>query len=114
VQGNLDLTPSEARPGAARKLYAKETAFLVATVCSSPLEGRRRCTLDLLSGQMVQLTEHEGLSRETVRRRLAEDDLKPWLRKMCCIPEVNGTHVARMEEVLDLYAEAASPGRPVV
>jgi hypothetical protein len=25
---------------------------------------------------MVQLTKHEGLSRETVRRRLAEDDLK--------------------------------------
>jgi hypothetical protein len=27
---------------------------------------------------MVELTEHDGLSRETVRRRLAENDLKPW------------------------------------
>ena len=71
-------------------------------------------TLDLLAGQMVQLTEHDGLSRETVRRRLAEDDLKPWLRKMWCIPEVNGTYVARMEDVLDLYAEEADPRRPVV
>jgi hypothetical protein len=30
-------------------------------------------TLDLLAGA----TEHEGVSRETVRRRLAEEDLKP-------------------------------------
>src|SRR3984957_14928294 len=115
VEGNLDLALSEeARPGAARKLSGKETALLVATVCSSPPEGRKRWTLDLLAGQMVQLTEHEGLSRETVRRRLAEDDLKPWLRKMWCIPEVNGTYVARMEDVLDLYAEEADPRRPVV
>jgi hypothetical protein len=57
---------------------------------------------------MVSLTDHEGLSYETVRRRLAEDDLKPWLRKMWCIPQVDGTYVARMEDVLDLYAEAAN------
>jgi hypothetical protein len=63
---------------------------------------------------MVRLTEHEELSRETVRRRLAEDDLKPWLRKMWCIPEVNGTYVARIEDVLDLYSEEADPECPVV
>src|SRR5271155_4895358 len=63
---------------------------------------------------MVSLTEHEGLSRETVRRRLAEDALKPWLRKMWCIPQVDGTYVARMEDVLDLYGEEADPRRPVV
>jgi transposase len=115
VEGNLDLALSEeARPGAARKLSGKETALLVATVCSSPPEGRKRWTLELLAGEMVQLTEHEGLSRETVRRRLAEDDLKPWLRKMWCIPQVDGTYVARMENVLDLYAEEADPMHPVV
>ncbi len=56
----------------------------------------------------------KGLSRETVRRRLAEDDLKPWRRDMWCIPQVDGTYVARMEDVLDLYAEEADPKRPVV
>jgi transposase len=115
VEGNLDLALSEeARPGAARKLSGKETALLVATVCSSPPEGRKRWTLELLAGEIVQLTEHDGLSRETVRRRLAEDDLKPWLRKMWCISQVDGTYVARMEDVLDLYAEEADPMRPVV
>jgi len=115
VEGNLDLALSEeARPGAARKLSGKETALLVATVCSDPPEGRKRWTLELLAGEMVQLTGHERLSRETVRRRLAEDELKPWLRKMWCIPQVDGTYVARMEDVLDLYAEAADPRRPVI
>jgi hypothetical protein len=63
---------------------------------------------------MVRLTEHDGLSSETVRRRLAEDDLKPWRRDMWCIPHVDGTYVARMEVVLDLHAEEADPNRPVV
>ena len=31
---------------------------------------------------MVKLAEHKSLSHETVRRRLAENDLKPW-RKTC-------------------------------
>ncbi len=89
VQGNLELALSEeARPGASRKLSGKEAALLVATACSNPPEGRKRWTLDLLAGAMVRLTEHEGLSRETVRRRLAEDDLKPWRRDMWCIPQV--------------------------
>jgi transposase len=115
VEGNLEMALSEeARPGAARKLSGKETALLVATACSNPPEGRKRWTLDLLTDAMVRLTEHEALSRETVRRRLAEDDLKPWRRDMWCIPQVDGAYVARMEDVLDLYAEEADPKRPVV
>jgi hypothetical protein len=86
----------------------------VATACSTPPEGRARWTLELLAGAMVKLTEHEGLSRETVRRRLAENDLKPWRKDMWCIPKVDGEYVARMEDVLDLYAEAPDPKRPVV
>ena len=81
VEGNLELALSEeTRPGAPRKLSGKETALLVATACSSPPKGRKRWTLKLLAGTMVSLTEHEGLSYETVRRRLAEDDLNPWRR----------------------------------
>ena len=115
VEGNLELALSEeTRSGAPRKLSGKETALLVATACSSPPKGRKRWTLKLLAGTMVSLTEHEGLSYETVRRRLAEDDLKPWRRNMWCIPHVDGTYVARMEDVLDLYAEDADPKHPVV
>jgi transposase len=115
VEGNLEAALSEeTRPGASRKLSGKETALLVATACSAPPAGRKCWTLDLLADEMVRLTEHDSLSRETVRRRLGEDDLKPWQRKMWCIPKVDGSYVARMEDVLDLYAEPADPKRPVV
>ena len=49
-----------------------------------------------------------------MRRRLAENDLKPWRKDMWCIPQVDAEYVARMEDVLDLYAEAPDPKRPVV
>jgi len=115
VEGNLERALSEEpRPGAERKLSGKEEALLVATACSTPPEGRARWTIELLAGEMVRLTQHERLSRETVRRRLAENEIKPWRRKMWCVPEINGEYVARMEDVLDLYAEAPEPKRPVV
>src|SRR5881394_753618 len=106
VGGNLERALSEEpRPGAERKLTGKEEALLVATACSNPPAGRARWTLELLAGEMVKLTAHESVSRETVRRRLAENDLKPWRKDMWCIPRVDGEYVARMEDVLDLYAE---------
>ena len=115
VEGNLERALSEEpRPGAERKLTGKEEALLVATACSSPPAGRARWTLELLADALVKLTEHENLSRETVRRRLAENDLKPWRKDMWCIPQVDADYVARMEDVLDLYAEAPDPKRPVV
>lgn len=115
VEGNLERALSEEpRPGAERKLSVKQEALLVATACSRPPAGRTRWTLDLLADEMVRLTEHEDLSRETVRRRLADNDLKPWRRKMWCIPQVDADYVARMEDVLDLYAEEPDPQRPVV
>jgi transposase len=115
VEGNLELALSEEpRPGPPRKLSGKEEALLVATACSNPPQGRARWTLELLADEIVKLTNHSELSRETVRRRLAENDLKPWRQDMWCIPEVDGTYVARMEDVLDLYAETPDPKRPVV
>ena len=74
VEGDLDLALNEEpRPGAQRKLTGKEEALLVATACSSPPAGRARWTLDLLADALFKLTAHESLSRETVRRRLAEN-----------------------------------------
>jgi transposase len=95
VEANLEgALTEEPRPGAERKLSSKEEA--------------------LLADEMVRLTDHEELSSETVRRRLAENHLKPWRKDMWCIPKVDGEYVARMEDVLDLYAEAPDPQRPVV
>jgi transposase len=115
VEEGLDAALSELpRPGADRKLAEKDEALLVATACSKPPAGRARWTLDLLAGEMVRLTEHDSISSETIRRRLAENELKPWLKKMWCIPKVDSEFVARMEDVLDLYAETPNEKLPVV
>jgi transposase len=115
VEEGLDVALHEAqRAGGRRKLSDKEEALLIATACSSPPAGQARWTLDLLAGQMLCLTAHESLSRATVGRRLAENDLKPWQQKMWCVPKVDSEYVARMEDVLDLYAQPPDPTRPVV
>ena len=112
VLGNLQAALSEeSRPGAMRKLSGN---MRLRPPFPSPPAGRARWTLELLAGELVRLTEHAGVSRETVRRRLAENDLKPWRKDMWCIPRVDAEYVARMEDVLDLYAEAPDPNRPVV
>src|SRR5436853_1524530 len=115
VEGNLERALSEEqRPGARRTTTCTGEAPRVATAGAKPPAGRARWTLELLADAMVKLTGHESLSGETVRRRLAENGLKPWRRDMWCIPRVDGEYVARMEDVLDLYAEAPDPKRPVV
>jgi len=102
------------RPGVARKLDVGDESLLCALACSEPPAGRALWTLQLLADQMVHLTVHDSLSDETVRRRLNEMRLKPWQEKMWCIPKVDSEFVARMEDVLALYAEPPDPRRPVV
>jgi transposase len=115
VEEGLDAALYDAhRPGAPRKLTSPQVALLVATACSAHPPGRNGWTMELLADEMVRLTEHAHLGRETVRRRLAENDLKPWQQKMWNVPLVNSTYVARMEDVLELYAEPPDPKRPAV
>jgi transposase len=115
VEEGLDQALSEdPRPGAERKLSPSEEALLVATACSKPPAGRALWTMELLADEMVRVTKHETLSAETVRRRLVEKELKPWQKKMWCIPKVDTEFVARMEDVLELYAEVPDKKRPVV
>jgi transposase len=115
VEGNLAAALSEEpRPGASRKLSATEEAILVATACTKAPAGCARWTLQLLTGWMLELTEHTVLSSETVRRRLHANELRPWQRKMWCIQKIDAEYVARMEDVLDLYAEKPDASHPVV
>jgi|SRR5882724_2746660 len=115
VEEGLEQALSESpRPGAPRKLDASDESLLIAVACSKPPAGRAKWTMRLLADEMVRLTAHDSLSDETVRRRLGELPLKPWQEKMWCIPEINGEYVARMEDVLQLYAEPPDPRRPVV
>jgi transposase len=115
VEENLAAALSEApRPGGPRKLSASDEALLVAVACSAPPTGRATWTLALLADALVQLTAHPQLSRHTIGRRLQENALKPWQRKMWCVPKIDADYVARMEDVLDLYRTPPVPGTAVV
>jgi transposase len=115
VEIGLEAALSEQpRPGAARKLNGRQEAQLVALACCDPPQGCARWTLKLLTGALAEVIEHPGVSRETIRRRLDDNDLKPWRQKMWCISKIDSEYIARMEDLLDLYAQPHDPGRPVV
>ena len=116
VEGNLAHALAEAvRPGAQRKLSGNEEALLVATACSSPppraaRAGRSCCW-------PVRWCGSPGTRRSPARRyggASKRTKLKPWRKDRWCIPRVDGEFVARMEDVLDLYAETPDATRPVV
>jgi transposase len=115
VEEGLDASLEERpRCGGERKLSGRDEATLVALACSKPPTGRAHWTLELLAGELLRMTAHESISRETIRRRLKDNELKPWQRKMWCIPTVDAEFVVRMEDILELYAERPNAHRPVV
>lgn len=115
VEEGLEAALTERRrTGADRKLDQNNLATLYALACTDPPQGRRRWTLQLLADQLIALTDVDDLSTSTVSRRLEESDLKPWQRKMWCIPAIDALFVARMEHILDLYTAKPDEDEPVV
>jgi hypothetical protein len=101
------------------RLYAKKTdgdfeAHLIALSCSEPPEGFARWSLRLLADKVVELNYIDSISHETVRRVL-KNEIKPWQRKGWVIPpNQNGSFVANMEMILDVYKRPFDPRHPVV
>lgn len=78
VEGGLEAALSERpRPGAARKLDGHQRAMLVALACSDPPDGRAKWTMQLLADRLVELTELESISDETVRVALKKGGASP-------------------------------------
>jgi transposase len=71
VTGNLGNALNEQpRSGRKRKLSGKQEALLVATACSQPPKGRRRWTMKLLAGRLVEIEEVGKIAAETIRLTL--------------------------------------------
>ena len=78
VEGNLDFALNERRrPGAKPKLSGKDEALLIALSKSTPPEGRKCWTMQLLADRLVELGEVESISDETVRRVLKKTISSP-------------------------------------
>jgi transposase len=58
------------RPGAQRMLNGEQEAYLVALACSTPPDGRKEWTMQLLADRLVVLGVTAAISDETVRRTL--------------------------------------------
>ena len=98
-----------------RALDGAAEARLTQIACSAPPDGYARWSLRLLAGQMVELGHVPALSRETVRRALKKNALKPWLSEQWVIPpDEDAAFVAQMEDVLAVYHRASPEGTALV
>lgn len=78
VIGGLDFALNgKPHPPKRRKLEGKQEAFLIATACSNPPEGRVRWTMQLLADQLVEIGIVDSISDETVRQTLKKTKLSP-------------------------------------
>ena len=90
------------------RIYAKKTdgdfeAHLVALSCSEPPEGFARWSLRLLADKVVELKYIDSISHEVVRRILKKRDQAMAKQRMGNSANQNGSFVANMEMVLDVY-----------
>ena len=115
VLGNLEAALSEEpRPGAPRKLTrqgggaAGGDRLLQAAGRAGALDAGAAGRRDGQADRAWRAVARDGAPAPGGERSEA---VAP---DMWCIPEVDGTYVARMEDVLDLYAETPDPKRPVV
>jgi transposase len=76
------LTPRQTRRKYSYLLDGSQEAHLIALACGQPPAGHRRWSLRLLASQMVKLEYADEISHETVRHVMAENELKPWLKKV--------------------------------
>ena len=98
-----------------RKLDGEQEAHLIALVCGAPPKGYARWSLRLLAERVVQLNIVEQVSHETIRRVLAQNELKPWRKQEWCIPpRANAEFVYHMEDVLDVYKRPVNVQHPLV
>ena len=66
--GLAEALNEKLRPGQPKKLVGIEVAFLIATACSDPPNGKSNWTMQLLADKLVQLSVVDSISDETVRR----------------------------------------------
>ncbi len=101
------------RAGPRKKITPAMEAELTALACAKSPKGRKRWTIALLA-QHYRLVYGKPNSKSAVQRILHAHHLKPWKKKMWCIPKVTPEFLARMYALLDLYAKPYNPDEPVV
>ena len=82
TEGGLERALYDApHPGAAPVLDDRAEAYLVATACTEPPEGRERWTLELLQEHLLKHNIVKHISTVAIWRHLTERGIKPWREK---------------------------------
>jgi transposase len=114
-EGGIDCALFD-RPRAGRPAIfsASDKQRIAAKACAKPPDGRARWTVALLTDEVKNDRTVPTASRETVRGALHRHQMKPWLEKMWCVPNLTDEYIERMEDVLGVYERPYDPKRPVV
>ena len=83
----LKAIEDKPRSGRPKQIDGEVEAYIIATVCSSPPEGRVRWTLHLIADKVVALTEVESCSHSSVARTLKKMNLSLGSKKSGKFPE---------------------------
>ena len=114
TKGLKHALSEDVRPHPAKKLDSTQESAVVAMACGPAPEGRARWTIRLVAEHAVRKRIVDKIGRETIRILFAHRGLKPWREKMWCVPELTPEYVARMEDVLRVYARPVKASEPVV
>lgn len=102
------------RPGGKGKLTEEQETHIVALICSDPPDGYDRWSVRLIVDEVIKRKSVNSIGRETIRMLLKNHNLKPWLHKMWCVPNLTDEYIERMEDLLSLYGNDYNPKEPVL
>ncbi|NET62508.1 MAG: IS630 family transposase [Symploca sp. SIO2E6] len=103
------------QPPVPAKIDGYTEAQIIALCCSSPPSGRVHWSLKLLTKEVKDRGIVTEISRETLRRTLKKNELRPWKKERFCIPERDRARfVSQMEVILDIYSQEHTPDEPLV
>jgi transposase len=101
------------RPGKERILSGEQEAEVIAIACSEAPKGYVRWTMDLLTEE-VHKRMGVTIGRTAIWKVLLRNDIKPWQKKMWCIPNVTDDFKQKMLDVLEVYERPYDEQYPVV
>ena len=101
------------RSGRPTKISLQLRSEVRLLACSPVPAGRCKWTGDLLLEQGLK-KYHWMVSRSTIYRILASDDLKPWTKQEWCISSITPRYLEAMYNVLKTYEQKYDPQKPVV
>lgn len=81
AKDRLGVIHDNARSGRPKIIDGDVKAYVIATVCSEPPEGRVRWTMQLIANRVVELTELESCSEFAVRQILKKANLNRGKKK---------------------------------